>query len=176
MAVTISWNALIEAGEKNDGHCLWRENGDREKYVRTELRRAARKLGFEFVLLFGREVGTRHGIHTHLYQFWPSEHLNSLVALLERVTGSAAEYVLVPYRKATVARSVCGGWQIDMNTRLNDIASVTDFADYLTKWGAQAHPAIQGKAYGVSQSISKTARERYGFPKDKNIKRKSNHE
>jgi hypothetical protein len=163
VAVTISWNAVLEAGEKNEGHCLGRDDADREEYVRSELRREAKRLGFGFVLLYGREVGTGHGIHTHLYQFWPSRHLGNLVTLLERITGSSAEYVRPAYSKATVARSVCGGWQVDMNTRLGSSESVTDYAAYLTKWGAQAHPAICGKAYGVSQSISRTARKRNGF-------------
>lgn len=35
----------------------------------------------------------------------------------------------------------------DMNTRLNTVEGVTDYAEYLTKWGAAAHPAIRGKAY-----------------------------
>ena len=156
--------SIALAGEKNEGHCLGRSDGKREEYVRSELRREANRLGFDFALLYGREVGTGHGIHTHLYQFWPSRHLDDLVAVLERITGSPAEYTRPAYREATAARSVCGGWQVDMNTRLDTSESVTDYAAYLTKWGAQAHPAIQGKAYGVSQSISRTARKLHGFP------------
>ena len=158
VSVTISWNALIDAGEQNDGHCLGKSDEDREAYVRTELRRLAKSLGFEFVALYAREVGTGHGIHTHLYLFWPSRFLTELVGLLERVTGSDAKFHLPAYYRPTVSRSVCGGWQIDTNQQLETVDSVLGFAEYLTKWNAEAHPAIRGKAYGVSQSISHKAR------------------
>jgi len=78
--------------------------------------------------------------------------------LLERITGSTAKFQRPAYSAPTVSRSVCGGWQIDTNQRLETVDSVLGFAEYITKWNAEAHPAIRGKAYGVSQSISHKAR------------------
>ena len=72
--------------------------------------------------------------------------------------GSDAKFHLPAYYRPTVSRSVCGGWQIDTNQKLETVDSVLGFAEYLTKWNAEAHPAIRGKAYGVSQSISHKAR------------------
>lgn len=162
VSLTITWDALQTTGERNEGHCLGRGEWAREKYVRDELARLCRSEDLPFVALWGRDVGQDMGSHVHLSMFWPSYNLAKLVAVVERVSGSAADFVLKPYTADTVARSVCGGWQINMNNRSDDKKSALEWADYM---GTQhdKHPAppdLKGKAFGISQAIGKTAQER----------------
>lgn len=110
------------------------------------------------------------GSHVHLSMFWPSYKLAQLVAVIERISGSAADFVNPPYTeveidgemKCIVARSVCGGWQINMNNRKDDKAGATEWAEYIAAQHAKhpAPPEIKGKAFGISQAIGKAAQER----------------
>ena len=170
IGLTFTWAALQAAGEHNEGHCLGRNEWGREKYVRDELARLCRSEGLPFVALWGRDVGADMGSHVHLSMFWPSYKLARLVALLERITGSSAEFVLPPYTeieiagkiKCAPARSVCGGWQIDMNNRKNAKEGSLEWATYISEQHAKhpVPPEIKGKAFGISEAIGKTAQER----------------
>lgn len=162
VGVTITWAALLRAGERNEGHCLGRGEWEREKYTRNELTRLCCSEGLPFAALWGRDVGADMGSHVHLSMFWPSRKLARLVALIERISGSSADFVLKPYTADVVARSVCGGWQINMNNRKDDKASALEWAEYIAAQHAKhpAPPEIKGKAFGVSQAINKAARER----------------
>ena len=102
------------------------------------------------------------GSHVHLSMFWPSRKLAQLVAVLERISGSSADFVLAPYAADVVARSVCGGWQINMNTRKDDKQSALEWAEYIAAQHAKhpAPPEIKGKAFGIAEAIGKTAQER----------------
>jgi hypothetical protein len=162
IAITITWDALITAGDKNEGHCLGRGEWGREKYTRDELARLCRSQGLRFAALWGRDVGQAMGSHVHLSMFWPPYLLAQLVAVIERVSGSPAAFVLGPYSRKIVARSVCGGWQIDMNIRGQDQQGALDFAEYIATQHAKhpAPPDIKGKAFGISQAIGKAAQER----------------
>lgn len=162
IGLTITWAALKTAGEQNDGHCLGRGEWDREAYVRDELARLCRSEGLPFVALWGRDVGADMGSHVHLSMFWPSYKLTLLVTLIERISGSAADFVLLPYAADVVVRSVCGGWQINMNTRKDDKQSAFEWAGYIAAQHAKhpAPPEIRGKAFGISEAIGKTAQER----------------
>ena len=160
ISITITWTALQTAGEHNEGHCLGRGEWDREKYTRDELSRLCRSEELPFVALWGRDVGADMGSHVHLSMFWPSYKLAQMVAVIERISGSSADFVLEPYAKDVVARSVCGGWQINMNNR--DKAGAAEWAEYIAAQHAKhpAPPEIKGKAFGISQAIGKTAQER----------------
>lgn len=102
------------------------------------------------------------GSHVHLSIFWPSYKLAQLITVIERISGSSADYVLKPYAADVVARSVCGGGQINMNTRTDDKASALEWAEYIASQHAKhpAPPEIKGKAFGISQAIGKAAQER----------------
>lgn len=159
MSLTITWTALINAGEQSEGNCLARAN--RDAYLRSELARLCRKIGIPFSALWGRDVGREMGEHIHLLMFCPYYRLAELVALLERVTGSSAECVRAPYADDEVARSVCGGWQVNMNRR--DIEGARGFAEYIAGQHSK-HPEgadLEGKAFGVSQAINTKAQERH---------------
>lgn len=160
ISITITWTALTAAGERTEGHCLGRGEWDREKYTRNELARLCRSEELSFVALWGRDVGADMGSHVHLSMFWPSYKLAQLVAVIERISGSSAEFMLEPYAKDVVARSVCGGWQINMNNR--DRAGALDWAGYIAAQHEKhpAPPEIMGKAFGISQAIGKAAQER----------------
>jgi hypothetical protein len=160
IGLTITWAALMTAGEHNEGHCLGRGEWDREKYMRNELARLCRSEGLPFVALWGRDIGADMGSHVHLSMFWPSYKLDQLVAVIERITGSSAAFVLKPYTADVVARSVCGGWQINMNTR--DKEGATDWVDYIAAQHSKhpASPEIKSKAFGISQAIGKAAQVR----------------
>lgn len=160
IAVTITWTALETAGERNEGHCLGRGEWDRERYTRNELARLCRSEGLPFVALWGRDVGATMGSHVHLSMFWPSYKLAQLIAVIERISGSSADFVLAPYAADMVARSVCGGWQVNVNHR--DRAGAQDWAKYIADQHAKhpAPPKIKGKAFGISEAIGKTAQER----------------
>jgi hypothetical protein len=162
VGVTLSWDALKAAGEHNEGHCLWRDEWDREQYIRNELARLCRTHGLPFVALWGRDVGRMMGSHMHMSMFWPSRKLAELVAVIERISGCSADFVLTPYSANVVARSMCGGWQINMNTRKNDKASAIEWAEYIAAQHAKhpAPPAIKGKAFGISEAIGKMAQKR----------------
>lgn len=162
MGITITWAALLATGEHNEGHCLSRDEWDRESYLRDELARMCRKEGLEFAALWGRDIGKDMGAHVHMAMFWPSRFLTKLVALIERVTGSTAAYVLAPYAADTVAQSVCGGWKITMNNRSDDKASAVEWAGYIADQHSKhpAPPEIKGKAFGISQAIGPAAQER----------------
>lgn len=162
IGITITWDALRTAGEQNEGHCLGRGEWGRESNTRDELARLCRSEGLQFVALWGRDKGVDMGAHMHLSMFWPSYKLVQLVTLIERVTGSLADFVLQPYTADVVARSVCGGWQINMNNRKDDKASALEWAEYIAAQHAKhpAPPEIKGKAFGISQAVGKTAQER----------------
>ena len=102
--------------------------------------------------------------------FWPSYKLAQLVAVIERISGSSTDFVHPPYTeievdgkmKCIVARSVCGGWQINMNTRKDDKQSALEWAGYIATQHAKhpASPEINGKAFGISQAIGQAAQDR----------------
>jgi len=162
IGLTFTWTALQAAGEHNEGHCLGRGEWDREQYTRNELARLCRSEGLPFVALWGRDVGADMGSHVHFSMFWPSYKLAQLVAVIERIGGSSADFVLKPYAADVVARSVCGGWQINMNNRKDDKQSALEWAEYIAAQHAKhpALPEIRGKAFGISQAIGKAAQER----------------
>jgi hypothetical protein len=162
IGITTAWTALETAGEHNEGHCLGRGEWERESYVRDELVRLCRSEDLPFAALWGRDVGASLGSHVHLAMFWPSYKLAQLVAVIERISGSSADFVLKPYAADVVARSVCGGWQINMNNRKDDKESAFEWAEYIATQHAKhpASPEIKGKAFGISEAIGKTAQER----------------
>jgi hypothetical protein len=160
--ITISWDVLINARYHNEGNCLGRNSRDRDRYARKELGRLCKREGHAFAALWGRDIGKAHGAHVHFSMFWPHYKIAKLVALLERITGSPAEFVNTPYKTAIVARSVCGGWQINLNNRPGNRDSAITWALYI----AEQHdkhptpPDIDGKAFGTSEAIGKAAQER----------------
>ena len=160
--ITFTWTALQSAGEHNEGHCLGRDEWDREKYTRNELARLCRSRGLPFAALWGRDVGAKLGSHNHTSLFWPHYKLAQLVAVVERVSGSSADFVLEPYTADVVARSVCGGWQININNRRDGKQGALDWAEYIASQHTKhsAMPAITGKAFGISQAIGKAAQQR----------------
>lgn len=162
VGLTITWAALRVVGERNEGHCLGRGEWAREKYTRDELARLCRSEGLPFVALWGRDVGAGMGSHVHLSMFWPSRKLPQLITAIERISGSSVDFVLKPYAADVVARSVCGGWQINMNTRKDDKKSALEWAEYIAAQHAKhpAPPEIKGKAFGISEAIGKVAQER----------------
>lgn len=161
-AITITWSALQEAGEHNEGHCLGRGEWEREQYLRDELARLCRSEGFPFAALWGRDIGATMGSHVHLSMYWPSPKLTRLIAVIERLSGSTAAFALKPYSEDVAARSVCGGWQINMNNRSNDKASAREWTEYIANQHAKhaTSPLLQGKAFGVSEAIGKAAQQR----------------
>ncbi len=161
IALTITWTALRTAGERNEGHCLGRGEWDREKYTRNELARLCRPEGIPFVGVWGRDVGAQMGSHVHLSMFWPSRELARLVAVIERISGSSADFVLKPAEADVVARSVCGGWQINANNRPDSKAGSLEWAEYIAEQHAKhpAPPEIKGNAFGISKAIGKTAQD-----------------
>lgn len=159
VSITITWSALITAGEHNEGNCLSKSAAARDTYLRREISRLARRCGLPFVAIWGRDIGTVMGSHVHLGIFWPYYRLQPLLELIERVTGSSPEYVKPAYEDQHVARSICGGWQVDMNLR--EKAGSIDWSDYVSQQDDKHHraPTLPGKAYGVSEAIGKKARE-----------------
>lgn len=160
--ITISWTALLTAGERVEGHCLARGEWEREAYARNELARLCRHHHLPFVALWGRDIGAHIGSHVHLAMFWPTVELASLVSVLERISGSSAAFVRPPYEDDVAARSVCGGWQINVNRRPADKSSALDLADYIASQAAKhpAPPRMRAKAFGISEAIGKAAQRR----------------
>ena len=159
VSITVTWSALIEAGDHMEGNCLGKSTSERDTYLRREIARLARREGLPFVAIWGRDVGAVMGSHVHLGLFWPHYRLQPLLDLIERITGSSPEYDKSVHEDQHVARSVCGGWQVDMNRR--DKAGALDWCDYVSQQEDKHRraPALPGKAYGVSEAIGKSARE-----------------
>jgi hypothetical protein len=162
ISITLTWTALYSAGEHNEGHCLGRDEWEREKYVRDELARLCRSEGVPFAALWGRDVGATLGSHVHLFMYWPSLKPDRLILVLERLSGSTAASTLRPCDPDVVARPVCGGWQINKNIRANDQASARDLAVDIATQDAKhpAPPSITGKAFGISEALGTAAQER----------------
>ena len=146
IGLTITWAALQAAGEKNEGHCLWRGEWEREGYVRDELARLCRSNGLPLAALWGRDVGAAMGSHSHLSMFWPSHKLAQLIAVIERISGSSADFVLEPYAADVVARSVCGGWQLNMNNRKDDKTSAMNGRNTLQPSMTSTRPRQRSRA------------------------------
>ncbi len=134
---------------------------EREAYFRSELARLCRSACIPFVALWGRDIGKRLGAHLHLGLFWPTREIPRLVGLVERVSGSSAEFVRIAYEQDTASRSVCGGWQIDVNNRNDAEASALEWAGYVAGQPCKhpAPPMLRGKAFGLSQAIGRSAQE-----------------
>jgi hypothetical protein len=103
------------------------------------------------------------GSHTHIALFWPGWHTNTrdgLIALLERITGSA----VAPYEETigrfVIAESVCKGWQIKTVYGRDLLAGALAWVDYIARQSDKhtAQPGILGKAFGISQAIGPKAR------------------
>lgn len=163
VSLTISWDALILVGDHNEGNCLWRPPWDREGYLRKELRRLCRRHERTFACLWGRDVGRDIGEHVHLSMFWPSAEVGAIISLIERITGSPAAFVAAPYTTNPLARSVCGGWQFDLNTR--HLKGALDWALYISQQHEKhpRAPELKGKAFGISQAIHSAAQRRSAF-------------
>lgn len=160
-AITVSWDALLQAGEHNEGHCLGLGEWEREQHLRKELARCRPDKSLPFVAVWGRDVGAKLGAHNHMSLSWPSAELDRLVAILERVTGSQAEFVRQPYSTDVVARSGCGGWQINSIMGAGHKESSLQWASYIAEQHSKhpTAPVLKGKAFGVSKAIGKSARE-----------------
>ncbi|MES2434880.1 MAG: hypothetical protein V4586_13790 [Pseudomonadota bacterium] len=160
VALTVTWSALINAGSHNEGHCLAMAEAERDAYLRKELGRCLRKLpgSPKLVAIWGRDVGRRMGSHIHVGIFWPRFQLTNLVKLLERITGSEAD---PPPKERTLgyySSSGCGGWLVKHIHF--EIEGARRWIDYIAGQD-QKHPnrvKIEGKAFGVSQSIGPAAR------------------
>ena len=156
IALTITWSALINAGEKNEGNCLWMAEWERDKYLRKELARCRpRKADIPFVAIWGRDVGSYLGEHVHLGLFWPSYTLNKLVELLTRISGSSAQFINQPYAANIFAKSVCGGWQINLMRGKNMEAAALGWAEYIALQPTkhQYDKNIIGNCFGISRGI-----------------------
>lgn len=158
VGITVTWSALMEAGERNEGNCLGKSASERDAYLRREIARLAGREGLPFVAVWGRDVGAVMGSHVHLGIFWPHYRLQPLLDLIERVTGSSPEYVWPAFEDEHVAKSVCGGWLVKMNRRGK--ASALGWSEYVSQQEDKHHraPVLPGKACGVSEAIGKKAR------------------
>ena len=165
VALTVNWKALIYAGSRNEGHCLALAEAERDAYLRKELGRCIRKLpgAPKFVAIWGRDVGAQMGLHIHIGIFWPSRHLTKLIKLMERITGSEAGPAPQERALGYYCSSGCGGWLVKQVHF--GIEGARRWIDYIAGQD-QKHPnrvKIEGKAFGVSQSIGPAAR-RQGAP------------
>jgi hypothetical protein len=71
-ALTITWPALLTAGEHSEGHCLGRGEPDRARHVRKELARLYRNEGLPFAALWGRHIGRTMAAHVHIFSKRPA--------------------------------------------------------------------------------------------------------
>lgn len=53
VSITVTWPALIEAGEHNEGHCLGKSASSRDIYLWREIARLARREGIPLLLSGG---------------------------------------------------------------------------------------------------------------------------
>lgn len=169
IAITINWTALIQAGEHNEGHCLFRSERARETYLRAELTRSRPQSpeGTPFVAIWGRDIGSRMGLHTHLALHWSlrsKTSLFNLLALMQRVTGSAAVETPQDRRKGNLTfASSCRGWLVETIYGKDLLTGALNWVDYIARQ-SENHaewPDLAGKAFGISEAIGPKARSRF---------------
>lgn len=165
LAITINWTALIQAGERNAGHCLGRDEGAREAYLRAELSRCRPKTApsTPFVAVWGRDIGHRMGIHTHIglhCSFRHPDHLAALVAMLERICGSSVAPCVGWADDNVLAESFCKGWQVKRIYGDTLLSGALRWVNYIARqWERHNEwPNLEGKAFGVSHAIGPAAR------------------
>lgn len=166
IAITINWTALIQAGEHNEGNCLFRSEKSREAYLRAELTRS-RPQGKPFVAIWGRDIGSRMGLHTHLALHWSLRsraNLLTLLALMQRVTGSAAVETPQDRRKGNLTfASSCRGWLVETIYGKDLLTGALTWVDYIARQ-SENHadwPDLAGKVFGLSEAIGPKARARF---------------
>lgn len=159
LTLTIAWAALMDAGQRNEGHILAFDDKYRCALLRKRWARLARRLGFSFTCIWGRAVGPRQGVHIHALFWWPREAIGSLRDFIETMTGSH----VIEVSLTGVAQSECGGWRMVPNTR--GIWGAIDYADYIAGQD-QRHASLQtldGPCFGVSHTIGTTAQSKEGW-------------
>jgi hypothetical protein len=93
-ALTITWPALLTAGEHSEGHCLGRGEPDRARHVRKELARLYRNEGLPFAALWGRHISRTMAAHVHIFMCRPHAKLISVIARISGIStalGKAAQ-------------------------------------------------------------------------------------
>ena len=165
LAITINWTALIQAGERNHGNCLGRDEVGREAYLRSELSRCRPQTACRapFVAIWGRDIGNQMGSHTHLaihFSLQLPKHLFKLIAMLERICGSSVAPAEESRDRKVLAESGCKGWQIKFIYGRNLLSGALAWVDYIARQSENhaVWPDLEGKVFGISQAIGPAAR------------------
>ena len=87
--------------------------------------------------------------------FRPSYTLDKIVGLLIRISGSSAQFINQPYAADIFAKSVCGGWQINLMRGNNIEAAALGWAEYIALQPLKHnnHVGLEGNIFGISRSI-----------------------
>ena len=88
--------------------------------------------------------------------FRPSYTLDKIVGLLTSIYGSSAQFINQPYAADIFAKSVCGGWQVNLNCGKNMKAAALGWADYIATQPIKHinKVILGGNLFGISRSIS----------------------
>jgi hypothetical protein len=160
--LSLTWAAI--AAETDDAPILRRSERDRAAWLWGELRKTIRRYDAG-PFLAGRapEHDRRKGAHLHVALRVPDAAWRPVVALLERATGTGAEFIDVGGRsvprpgarvRGVVAMSAGGGWMLQRNTRLHN-GGTQDFLGYIAK---SARPAAgQFRLSGDLIALTRTA-------------------
>ena len=87
--------------------------------------------------------------------FRPSYTLDKIVGLLTRISGSSAQFINQPYAADIFAKSVCGGWQINLMREKNMEVAALGWAEYIALQPTkhQYDKNIIGNCFGISRGI-----------------------
>lgn len=163
LALHITWSAL-EAGDRQDGHCLGLPQPDRDKRLWSSLRAVAVRAGVPWLAFRAPEYDRRRGLHVHLGMHLPQSRKTLLdaIATISRLTGASAAWVSFGGRsvpglggriEGVVARSYCGGWMLQLNLRATN-GGGSGIASYASKGAGKRQATGQHR---LSTALSQRA-------------------
>ena len=149
IAITISWDALIQAGERNEGHLLGGCHKKRQAKLFRRFRHLSNSRGRNLSYVWVSDFGARFGEHLHLALFWPRYDIETLLFLCVAVFGSKLDDTWDGHPKSF--RSVCGGWMVRFAEPRPDMRYgwAAYMSDQVLKHNA--HPG--GRRFGCSRNL-----------------------
>ena len=145
--VTITWHNLRHLGKGRPGNVLGLPEPTRRDTLLQRLRRVLREvLGYPAYWVWAKAEGSQVGLHLHIYLFWPEDHTDHLIRVLEQVTGDPAHPQWADDAEDVVAEAHSHGWQVKRN--LYGYHGSLKGADYIARQEERHGRALPGKSFG----------------------------
>ena len=149
IAITISWDALIQAGERNEGHILGDSPRRRQAKLFRRFRYLSKSCGRDLSYVWVSDVGVRFGEHLHIALFWPRYDIKTLSWLCAALLGSGLDESWEGQPKGF--RSVCGGWMLRFAEPRTDLRF--GWAKYMSDQVIKHNSYDGGRCFGHSRNL-----------------------